>query len=419
MDAAVAGGLRPRRGCRARRAAPCSSRAATRTSSKPTPGWGSRSMRSSSACSSSRARLGHTWKPRQPRFTAHTMCARSAATSASDVVPFGRAHHRGLEPVGGVLRHPLLEERRPVDPVGEPLHEHRAPADRAHELVLDRAVVVDDVELGLPVLREHDLVGAGDADHPPGHLDVHRDHGIAVRRRATLPRTDEGEPAWVTSAATRSRRPGPSTSSGARSSEDWPAWADMFTDDARYEEHNLGVFEGTPAITKFIVDVMKEYPAMTALDRVVDHRRRSHRLLHLEQPARPDRHREALRRSPTPRSSQYGGDGKFSFEGDYYNPADAERVFTEWLTDGGRATRRRTTRSAASTAGTPSRPTPAFPREEVEAEFEKYRERALARGGDRRLGPVGRPVHRRRPLPRAPLRLLHVGQPRSGSGSSR
>src|SRR5215218_11211802 len=44
---------------------------------------------------------------------------------------------------------------------------------------------------------------------------------------------------------------------------DWPGWADMFTDDARYEEHFLGVFEGRPAISKFIVDVMKEYPAMT------------------------------------------------------------------------------------------------------------------------------------------------------------
>ena len=44
---------------------------------------------------------------------------------------------------------------------------------------------------------------------------------------------------------------------------DWPGWADMFTDDARYEEHNLGVFEGQSAIQRFIVDIMKEYPAMT------------------------------------------------------------------------------------------------------------------------------------------------------------
>ena len=39
--------------------------------------------------------------------------------------------------------------------------------------------------------------------------------------------------------------------------EDWPAWADMFTDDAHYEEHNLGTFEGRAAIKSWIVDVMK------------------------------------------------------------------------------------------------------------------------------------------------------------------
>ena len=56
---------------------------------KVTPGVGSRSMRSSSACSASAALLGQTWKPRQPMFTAHRMWARSAATSAREVVPLG------------------------------------------------------------------------------------------------------------------------------------------------------------------------------------------------------------------------------------------------------------------------------------------------------------------------------------------
>src|SRR5690606_40991566 len=46
-------------------------------------------MRSSSACAGSAAVTGQTWKPRQPRFTAHSTCARSAATSAFEVVPFG------------------------------------------------------------------------------------------------------------------------------------------------------------------------------------------------------------------------------------------------------------------------------------------------------------------------------------------
>ena len=46
-------------------------------------------MRSSSACSWSVAGDGHTWKPRQPRLTAHSTWARSAATRASEVVPLG------------------------------------------------------------------------------------------------------------------------------------------------------------------------------------------------------------------------------------------------------------------------------------------------------------------------------------------
>ncbi len=46
-------------------------------------------MRSSSACSWSSACEGQTWKPMQPRLTAQMTWARSAATSASEVVPFG------------------------------------------------------------------------------------------------------------------------------------------------------------------------------------------------------------------------------------------------------------------------------------------------------------------------------------------
>ena len=64
------------------------------------PGDGSRSIRSSSACSGSSAGVGHAWKPRQPRFTAHRTWARSAATSASDSVPFGGRDRRGLRAIG-------------------------------------------------------------------------------------------------------------------------------------------------------------------------------------------------------------------------------------------------------------------------------------------------------------------------------
>jgi len=156
---------------------------------------------------------------------------------------------------------------------------------------------------------------------------------------------------------------------------DWPGWADMFTDDARYEEHFLGVFEGKAAISKFIVDVMKEYAAMTLWIEwsIIDGDRIGFYIWNnLPDPAGTGK-RYAF---PNTTFLQYGGDGKFSFEADYYNPADAERVFTEWLTDGGK----RDTPQDRSLRGidgwNPEPPTPAFPREEIEAEFEKYRRRA-------------------------------------------
>ena len=33
---------------------------------------------------------------------------------------------------------------------------------------------------------------------------------------------------------------------------------------------------------------------------------------------------------------KYAGDGKWSYEEDFYNPVDAERVWSEWFQDGGR-----------------------------------------------------------------------------------
>lgn len=156
---------------------------------------------------------------------------------------------------------------------------------------------------------------------------------------------------------------------------DWSGWADLFTDDARYEEHHLGVFEGRPAISKFIVDVMKEYPAMTLwIDwSIIDGDRIGFYIWNnLPDPTGTGK-RYAF---PNTTFLQYGGDGKFSFEADYYNPADAERVFAEWLADGGR----RDTPQDRSLRGidgwNPEPPAPSFPREEIEAEFERYRQRA-------------------------------------------
>jgi predicted SnoaL-like aldol condensation-catalyzing enzyme len=157
-------------------------------------------------------------------------------------------------------------------------------------------------------------------------------------------------------------------------SEDWVGWSQMFTDDAVYVEHNLGTFEGQQAIENFIVPCMKDYPSMTLWiewaaiegDHIAFYIWNN-----LPDPAGTGKSYQF----PNTTFLEYGGDGKFSYEGDYYNPADAERVFTEWLTAGGRKSTPQDKTLRGIEGWAPPVPTPAFPREEVEAEFAKYRER--------------------------------------------
>ena len=44
---------------------------------------------------------------------------------------------------------------------------------------------------------------------------------------------------------------------------DWEGWADLFTDDAEYVEHNLGRFHGRDEIKAWITSTMADYRAMT------------------------------------------------------------------------------------------------------------------------------------------------------------
>ncbi len=156
--------------------------------------------------------------------------------------------------------------------------------------------------------------------------------------------------------------------------EDWPAWARIFTDDARYEEHNLGIFEGQQAIENFIVPCMADYPSMTLWIEwaVIDGDQIGFYIWN----NLPDPTGTGQRFGfPNTTFLDYGGDGKFSFEADYYNPADAGKVFGAWLQAGGR----RHTPQDHSLQGiegwNPEPSSDVFPREEIEREFEAYRRR--------------------------------------------
>ena len=159
--------------------------ATTRASSKSVPGCGSRSMRSSSACRGSSARAGHTWKPRQPRFTAHAMCARSAITSARDVVPFGVLTIVVSSQSGALSGTRFWKNDEPSAPCGNRCISTGRPPIVRMTGSADGQVVVDEVELGLAALGEQHLAGARDAHQVPVDLELDRVVAPGHRGEAT------------------------------------------------------------------------------------------------------------------------------------------------------------------------------------------------------------------------------------------
>ncbi len=159
-------------------------------------------------------------------------------------------------------------------------------------------------------------------------------------------------------------------------SHDWPGWAALFTDDALYQEHVMGTFHGRAEIEPWIVATMKDYSAMTLWIEWFQIDPEAGRIgfyiwNNLPDPAGEGRSYQF----PNTTILQYAGDGQWNWEADYYNPADAERVFGEWLAAGGR---RHTPqdRSLKGIAGwAPDVPTAPHSLAEVEREFLAYRER--------------------------------------------
>ncbi len=155
---------------------------------------------------------------------------------------------------------------------------------------------------------------------------------------------------------------------------DWAGWADLFTDDALYEEHFLGNFHGRSEISSWIQACMAEYKSMTLwIDwhLVADDKVAFYIWNNLPDPTGTGK-RYGF---PNTTVLGYAGEGKWNWEADFYNPADAERVWTEWFTDGGRLDTPpdHTLQGIADWQPAPS--TDVFPEAEVREEFDKYRER--------------------------------------------
>jgi predicted SnoaL-like aldol condensation-catalyzing enzyme len=163
---------------------------------------------------------------------------------------------------------------------------------------------------------------------------------------------------------------------------DWEAWASLFTDDATYIEHALGRFRGRQEILDWIVPTMAHFPSMSFwIDWwMIDGNRVFFYIWnHLPDPVG----RGAWYSFPNGSIIEYAGGGKWSYEEDFYNPADSHRVVRQWIEAGGR----RDTAADESLQSLPDwAPEPApvgSPRREIEAHFWSWLhrgERAAASG---------------------------------------
>ena len=79
----------------------------------------------------------------------------------------------GLEPVGMIGRNALLVEEPLLRAVRVALHLHRAALDVVQDVRRDVEVVLDEVELLQPALREEDLVRVRDVDLAPADSQLH------------------------------------------------------------------------------------------------------------------------------------------------------------------------------------------------------------------------------------------------------
>ena len=102
------------------------------------------------------------------------MCARSAATSARDVVPFGVLTIVVSSQSGALSGTRFWKNDEPLAPCGKRCMSTGRPPIVAHERLRDREVVVDEVELGLAPLREQHLARARDAHRVPVDLELDR-----------------------------------------------------------------------------------------------------------------------------------------------------------------------------------------------------------------------------------------------------
>jgi hypothetical protein len=112
--------------------------------------------------------------------------------------------------------------------------------------------------------------------------------------------------------------------------EDWDAWADLFTEDARYVEHVLGDMRGREAIRAWIKPIMAEYPELyTAYEwHSVDEA--SGRVMVYMQNRRDHPSGRGTIDFPGITVLQYAGNGSWSLEEDFWAVPKAYKTVEEY-----------------------------------------------------------------------------------------
>ena len=110
-----------------------------------------------------------------------------------------------LQPLGHLVRHALLEERRAARALREALHQHRPAAHGPHQRLAHGGVVAHEVELRLAALGEQHLARAGDPHLAPGELEhlsrrrpCHPPYGMSTDRQVTHPSMRSNSPMSTT-----------------------------------------------------------------------------------------------------------------------------------------------------------------------------------------------------------------------------
>lgn len=114
---------------------------------------------------------------------------------------------------------------------------------------------------------------------------------------------------------------------------EWGAWADQFTEDATYVEHNFGRFEGREAIRAWITDVMGRFPgnvmvAFPVAWHIVDEERGW--IVTELWNRMPDPGDGSVHQASNITILHYAGNHMWSYEEDVYNPAHFLEMIQVW-----------------------------------------------------------------------------------------